>query len=270
MAISLPSYVAPNELIQSSWGNAVVDALDELDDEKLNLTGGTLSSSLTIAGTSGQLRIRPTNDQPVIDFFDGDGVTRYGVLDATASRVRLFSESDVVLQAGANEVMRGVSSAALFGKTASALASTGVEIVSTGSPSIGSIRSTIDSAGIQNAYLRHNGSASANGEAFVECYSGTTLVGALNQVSGAGIELRSPAGSVLLTSTAVTISGDLDHNGTLIGLNGATPVAQSSGWGAPTGTATKTTFATGSVTTAQLAERVKAIIDYLMLRGDFS
>lgn len=35
------------------------------------------------------------------------------------------------------------------------------------------------------------------------------------------------------------------------------------GWGAPTGTATRTTFATGSVTTAQLAERVKAIIDDL-------
>jgi len=50
---------------------------------------------------------------------------------------------------------------------------------------------------------------------------------------------------------------------------GATPVAQSTGWGTPTGTANKATFATSSVTTAQLAERVKAIIDYLKLRGDF-
>ena len=50
---------------------------------------------------------------------------------------------------------------------------------------------------------------------------------------------------------------------------GVTPVAQSTGWGSPTGTATKTTFATGTVTTSQLAERVKAIIDYLKLRGDF-
>lgn len=33
------------------------------------------------------------------------------------------------------------------------------------------------------------------------------------------------------------------------------------GWGAPTGTATRTTFATGSVTLVQLAERVKALID---------
>lgn len=39
------------------------------------------------------------------------------------------------------------------------------------------------------------------------------------------------------------------------------------GWGAPTGTATRTTFATSTVTTAQLAERVKALIDDLISHG---
>lgn len=39
------------------------------------------------------------------------------------------------------------------------------------------------------------------------------------------------------------------------------------GWGAPTGTATRTTFATSTVTTAQLAERVKALIDDLTTHG---
>jgi hypothetical protein len=39
------------------------------------------------------------------------------------------------------------------------------------------------------------------------------------------------------------------------------------GWGAPTGTATRTTFATDSVTTEQLAERVKALIDDLTAHG---
>jgi hypothetical protein len=43
--------------------------------------------------------------------------------------------------------------------------------------------------------------------------------------------------------------------------------ARITGWGAPTGTATRTTFATGSVTTAQLAERVKALIDDLTTHG---
>lgn len=43
--------------------------------------------------------------------------------------------------------------------------------------------------------------------------------------------------------------------------------ARATGWAAATGTATRTTFATGSVTTAQLAERVKALIDDLTLHG---
>jgi hypothetical protein len=43
--------------------------------------------------------------------------------------------------------------------------------------------------------------------------------------------------------------------------------ARATGWGAATGTATRTTFATGSVTTAQLAERVKALIDDLSSHG---
>lgn len=40
-----------------------------------------------------------------------------------------------------------------------------------------------------------------------------------------------------------------------------------SGWAAPTGTATRTTFATATVTTEQLAERVKALIDDLTTLG---
>lgn len=39
------------------------------------------------------------------------------------------------------------------------------------------------------------------------------------------------------------------------------------GWGAPTGTATKTTFVTSTVTLSQLAERVKALTDALMAAG---
>lgn len=43
--------------------------------------------------------------------------------------------------------------------------------------------------------------------------------------------------------------------------------ARRTGWTAPTGTATRTTFATSTVTTAQLAERVKALIDDLITHG---
>lgn len=54
-----------------------------------------------------------------------------------------------------------------------------------------------------------------------------------------------------------------------IGLFGAAATGQSTGWGAPTGVATKTTFDTATVTLEQLAQRVKALLDYLLLRGDF-
>lgn len=47
MAITIPSYVAPNELIQSAWGNGVVDALIDLDALLINLTAYTP----TVGGT---------------------------------------------------------------------------------------------------------------------------------------------------------------------------------------------------------------------------
>lgn len=50
-------------------------------------------------------------------------------------------------------------------------------------------------------------------------------------------------------------------NDTGIGFFATSPVAQKTGWGVATGTATRTTFDTTTVTTAQLAERVKALID---------
>jgi len=44
-------------------------------------------------------------------------------------------------------------------------------------------------------------------------------------------------------------------------------VGRRTGWSAPTGTATRTSFATGSVTLSQLAERLKALIDDLSVHG---
>lgn len=52
-----------------------------------------------------------------------------------------------------------------------------------------------------------------------------------------------------------------------MGFWGVTPVVRPTGWGAPTGTATRTTFATGSVTLSQLAERVRGLIDDLTTIG---
>lgn len=77
------------------------------------------------------------------------------------------------------------------------------------------------------------------------------------------------SGKITLATQITGNAVEITDNGTntLIGLYGATPVAQSTGWGSPSGTATKTTFNTATVTTAQLAERVKALIDYFKLLG---
>jgi hypothetical protein len=71
------------------------------------------------------------------------------------------------------------------------------------------------------------------------------------------------------SSATTTILGTVSLTGTSLGLYGATPVARPT-YGAPTGAATRTTFATGSVTLAQLAERVKAIVDDLRSVGLFA
>jgi hypothetical protein len=62
---------------------------------------------------------------------------------------------------------------------------------------------------------------------------------------------------------AVTLNviGQIDNAGTkVVG-------SRQTGWGAPTGTATRTTFATSTVTLEQLAERLHALIDDLTTHG---
>jgi hypothetical protein len=67
---------------------------------------------------------------------------------------------------------------------------------------------------------------------------------------------------VRITSSSVNlVSGSYQVAGTnVVG-------SRITGWGAPSGTATRTTFATGTVTLVQLAERVKALIDDLRTHG---
>lgn len=72
-----------------------------------------------------------------------------------------------------------------------------------------------------------------------------------------GTERLSVTGNIQLTEPTDTLKVGAN---TVVG-------ARKTGWTAPTGTATRTTFATSTVTTAQLAERVKALIDDLTAHG---
>lgn len=64
----------------------------------------------------------------------------------------------------------------------------------------------------------------------------------------------------------INASGRVTATSFFVGTNQVVS-SRKSGWTAPTGTATRTTFATSTVTLPQLAERVKALIDDLMSHG---
>lgn len=83
-----------------------------------------------------------------------------------------------------------------------------------------------------------------------------------------------PEGNLLLGNTTGTERLSVTGNIQLTGIGdsfkvGADSVvgARRTGWEAPTGTATRTTFDTSTATTTQLAERLKALIDDLTTHG---
>jgi uncharacterized membrane protein YeaQ/YmgE (transglycosylase-associated protein family) len=67
-------------------------------------------------------------------------------------------------------------------------------------------------------------------------------------------------------SQKLDIDGSAKATSFVVGTNQVVS-SRRTGWSAPTGTATRTTFATSTVTLPQLAERVKALIDDLMSHG---
>lgn len=79
------------------------------------------------------------------------------------------------------------------------------------------------------------------------------------------VEFRNAADSALASTTAQDVASADFVDAANEYRVGSTKVvgAGVSGWGDPTGTATRTAFATSTVTTEQLAERVKALIDDL-------
>jgi 3-phosphoglycerate kinase len=95
------------------------------------------------------------------------------------------------------------------------------------------------------------------------------LLGQANSFSttnnfAAGVNIGSASGAgvgEIAASGLIDAAGGFYVSGTkIIG-------ARRTGWGGPTGTATRTTFATGTVTLVQLAERFKALIDDLSTHG---
>jgi hypothetical protein len=69
-------------------------------------------------------------------------------------------------------------------------------------------------------------------------------------------------------ASALEVQSDINIFGNTLKVSGTQVVeGRKTGWAGPTGTATRTTFATSTVTTEQLAERVKALVDDLTSHG---
>ena len=151
-----------------------------------------------------------------------------------------------------------------------------------GTVSAGSISAsgTVIGAGIYSSNGgRFDGAAPTTGKGFFLEYAGATAYctaydyGAATYrtlrfqgseftfyVNGVNVALISPAGNLLASGTA--------QFGGAISISGTQVVAtRRGGWGAPSGTATRTGFDTATATTGQLAERLKALIDDLTAHG---
>jgi len=99
---------------------------------------------------------------------------------------------------------------------------------------------------------------------------GTLGLGTIATQASSSVAITGGAidGTSIGTTTASTVKGTT-INATTAFQQGGTQVlgARKTGWGAATGTATRTTFDTTTVTLPQLAERVKALIDDLISHG---
>jgi hypothetical protein len=269
MPITLPTSVAPNELIQSAWGNSVVNALDELDDEKMGTEGGLFSGQVSVSvaapvspshltrkdyvdlmvpllggAMTGQLSIDSPTSRALValsttdvtiavgptDADDQAGVGFFGTAtspsslgsrtgfvgqtggadvhlraEAAGGDIVLSALNDIVFRPDDTERFRIAGTSFLFGKTAPDLNNEGVEIFGTGSAAIGSVRSTIEDASIQNVYCRHMAAADANGEDFVQFArsSAGTVIGSIDQNSTTGVNYNTTSDARLKTDVGL-------------------------------------------------------------------
>lgn len=114
-----------------------------------------------------------------------------------------------------------------------------------------------------------NGGSFASGRIYKDASYGTVVV----SQTGAGNDyaLLSPAGNLVMfvpTGTFNVSFASLIDVASTIKVGGVQVLtARRTGWTAATGTATRTTFATSTVTLSVLAEHVKALIDDLITHG---
>lgn len=176
--------------------------------------------------------------------------------------------TNIELATAASTAQTTANTAVAAAATAQTTANTAVTNAATAQATANTANSTANTANTTaNAlkaptYVTLSASADLTNERVLTAGAGVKFTDA---GAGGALTVAIDSNVSLKDSLAATI---VEVDDGALGLFGATPVAQSTGWGTPTGTATKTTFDTATVTLPQLAERVKALIDYFKLRGD--
>jgi hypothetical protein len=106
-------------------------------------------------------------------------------------------------------------------------------------------------------------------ELIVQNASSAALV-AHNHVAGDITDFNTASDARITAATGVSVqayAANLTAWAALATASKQAAITVNTGWTAPTGTATKTGFATTTVTTEELAEHVKALIDALTAQG---
>lgn len=200
--------------------------------------------------------------RPIVIEYGTNGHIRLEDSSSIEFGVGTLRRDDVTSGAGSPLTVRGGNSTDITGGNLNLLAGSGSP---NGSINIGTspIASTINIGGTSTDFIIAARTRHADGtEALPSiAFNSDPALGLYKKgVDSIGI---SDGGSDMLTIS----SGTLDITGTYL-IDGSQVVSnRQTGWAAPTGTATRTTFATTTVTTEQLAERVKALIDDLTSHG---
>ena len=241
---------------------------------------GATPSTLTLTdatGSNNTIKVAPTTNKSastsvggaiLVDNSQstGAGIVVYSTQSAPSGRLMVLRSNNATFNQAAMHIdYTGTNHAMTISHAGTGTASLGFSVVSTNASdtavgitgacdSRGTIKITHNKSGTDtNASmisLLANGSGTACQGIFFDTESGVTTSGKLMNFCQNGSE-----------KFVVTADGYVQIGGNQV-LQG-----RITGWGSPTGTATRTTFDTTTVTLPQLAERVKALIDDLKTHG---
>jgi hypothetical protein len=123
-------------------------------------------------------------------------------------------------------------------------------------------------AGLSTSYAFYNMKSTDAGGLGQNCFSIYTYISNGNVKSVPFVILDNDNVGIGTTSPSqkLDVNGSAKATSFVVGISQVVS-ARRTGWAAPTGTATRTTFATSTITLPQLAERVKALIDDLTTHG---